>query len=413
MIRAGAAILGFGLALVAPAFAAAEDRYASPAGAGPEPCKRAEPCSLTTALSGTGAGAGDRVLLRAGTYLPAASVLVNRALTVEPSPTPARPRIQLGPGIEFRVANAAAVVRGLDFIGPAVNTGTQLVDLNGGTLERAVLIGTGTDYRAARVANDATIRDSVITASGVDARGVVTGGSGALLRNLTVFAGAAAIDVDDAEGGNQAAVIRNTIATGLPDIRVSEGLGGNVTAIVDHSNYDVLTPSGGAAVTETFNQTATPILVNPASGDYRQVPGSPTINAGTSNGSPAPGGLDLARTARLQGPAPDIGAYEYDQVGPDTSISEPPPRTVRTRKTKAAVAIGFVSSEPASAFLCSLDGGPVGPCTSPYIAKVPRGKHALFVFAFDALGNHDSSPAVAKWKVKRQKKKKAPKEPSG
>ncbi len=403
-IRPGAALAGLVFALVVPAGANAEDRYAAPSGSGPEPCVRAAPCSLTSALTGTGAGTGDRVLVRAGTYVPAASIVVTHALTVEPSPAPTRPLFQLAPGIVFSVSNAGAVVRGIDIVGAAVPAGSELVDLNGGTLERVALSATGGDHRAALVRNGGTIRDSVISAVGPDARGVVTGGSGGLLRNLTVSASAAAIHVDDAAGADQASTIVNTIAMGAPDVAASEG-GGSVNAVLDHSNYQQLSTTGGANVEESATVSAPALLAAPAAGNFHQLPGSPTVNAGTSQGEPPPGGRDLDRAHRLQGPAPDIGAYEFDQIGPDTAISERPRRTVRTEKKKATVAIEFVSSEPGSAFLCSLDGGPIAACTSPYIARVGKGKHALFVFSFDALGNRDSSPAVAKWKVKRKKKK--------
>ena len=404
-IRSLAAMASLAVALSAPAVATAEDRYAAPSGSGPEPCVRAAPCSLTSALTGTGAGTGDRVLVRAGTYVPAASIFLSSALTVEPSPAPSRPLFQLAPGVVFSVSNAAAVVRDIDIVGAAVPAGSELVDLNGGTLERVAISATGSDHRAALVRNGGTIRDSVVSATGPGARGVVTGGSGGLLRNLTAFASEAAIHVDEAAGANQASTIVNTIAMGAPDIAVSEG-GGSVNAVLDHSNYQQLSVTGGASVQESATVSAPASLAAPAAGNFHQLPGSPTVNAGTSQGEPLPGGRDLDRAHRLQGPAPDIGAYEFDQIGPDTAISERPRRTVRTKKKKATVAIEFVSSEPGSAFLCSLDGGAIGPCTSPYVARVGKGKHALFVFSFDALGNRDSSPAVAKWKVKRKKKKK-------
>ncbi len=77
-----------------------------------------------------------------------------------------------------------------------------------------------------------------------------------------------------------------------------------VSAAVSHSCL------GTAAVGEG-NIVADPLFVNAAEGDLRLRLDSPCINTGASDGAPA---ADILGTARPQGPACDMGAYEYPYV---------------------------------------------------------------------------------------------------
>ena len=87
------------------------------------------------------------------------------------------------------------------------------------------------------------------------------------------------------------------------------------------------------------------------------------------------------------------------EPNPETSITTHPKR--KTRKTKAKFA--FTSSVPGSTFECSRDGKPFGPCTSPTGFKVKRGKHTFAARARGPLGNADSTPATAAWRVKKKR----------
>jgi len=49
--------------------------------------------------------------------------------------------------------------------------------------------------------------------------------------------------------------------------------------------------------------------------------------------------------------------------------------------------------------------GSAKPCTSPLTLKrLKKGKHTFSVFATDAAGNLDPTPATGKFKVKRRKR---------
>ena len=87
-----------------------------------------------------------------------------------------------------------------------------------------------------------------------------------------------------------------------------------------------------------------------------------------------------------------------DTTAPDTTITRRPTyRHPRHSRFKA------VSSEAGSTFRCRVDGGPVQPC-GPKIDYVglKKGKHTLVVYAVDAAGNADATPASATWKVWRR-----------
>jgi subtilisin-like proprotein convertase family protein len=96
-------------------------------------------------------------------------------------------------------------------------------------------------------------------------------------------------------------------------------------------------------------------------------------------------------------PAPEESA---DTSAPDTTITQQPKD--KTKKTSATFA--FASTEPGSTFQCAVDGQSLKvPCTSPYTAKVKKGKHTFQVRAVDSAGNADSTPASDAWKVKKKK----------
>jgi hypothetical protein len=86
---------------------------------------------------------------------------------------------------------------------------------------------------------------------------------------------------------------------------------------------------------------------------------------------------------------------------PETAITKAPPR--KTFKPKVTFAFG--SSKPGSTFECSLDDKAFRACESPLKLRVKPGAHVLAVRAVDPAGTADASPAEAKFKVKKRKKK--------
>ena len=112
----------------------------------------------------------------------------------------------------------------------------------------------------------------------------------------------------------------------------------------------------------------------------------------------SPGNHTIAvRATDLAGntdPTPASYSWTLDTTAPETTFSstEPDP----TNDTTADFT--FTSTESGSTFVCSLDGAPSGPCTSPYATpSLSPGQHTLAVKATDLAGNSDPSPASYSW----------------
>lgn len=94
-------------------------------------------------------------------------------------------------------------------------------------------------------------------------------------------------------------------------------------------------------------------------------------------------------------PSPATQTWTVDLTPPDTEITEAPSGTIFA----ASVSISFRANEDAT-FTCSLDGGPMMPCTSPFSAtNLALGPHTFAVRATDAAGHDDPTPATASWIV--------------
>jgi hypothetical protein len=100
----------------------------------------------------------------------------------------------------------------------------------------------------------------------------------------------------------------------LLDFRCEPG-----TIAIDHSLFNTRSPlpaAPGANVitTGTGNRSGDPRFTDPIRNDYHLLPGSPAIDAGVVDAAAAPSDLD--RHARLQGSAPDLGAFETTAAPP-------------------------------------------------------------------------------------------------
>lgn len=95
-------------------------------------------------------------------------------------------------------------------------------------------------------------------------------------------------------------------------------------------------------------------------------------------------------------PSPATRTWIVDLTPPDTTITSGPTGTVAA--TSAAFA--FTSNEMNVTYTCSLDGGAMMPCTSPYSAmNLAQGAHTFAVAATDAVGHTDPTPATRSWTV--------------
>ena len=68
----------------------------------------------------------------------------------------------------------------------------------------------------------------------------------------------------------------------------------------------------------------------------------------------------------------------------------------------------FASTETGSTFRCKVDAAKPVSCAAPFkvkTGKLKTGRHTFSVFAVDAAGNADTTPATKKFSVTAPKKK--------
>ncbi|HEV7400819.1 MAG TPA: hypothetical protein VGN84_11195 [Solirubrobacterales bacterium] len=121
-----------------------------------------------------------------------------------------------------------------------------------------------------------------------------------------------------------------------------------------------------------------------------------------SSGEAAMGSFQIDVSMRAPVPAPSSSGGSAppsppaaDTTPPDTTIS----KSVLKRLPPILV-FRFHSSETGSTFRCKLDKSPIAACpSSRRFGHLEPGPHVLKVFAVDATGNKDSSPAIARFSV--------------
>jgi Ca2+-binding RTX toxin-like protein len=101
-------------------------------------------------------------------------------------------------------------------------------------------------------------------------------------------------------------------------------------------------------------------------------------------------------------PPPPVVKPPRDRQPPRTRLASHPRALLLTVKRWRQVAFRFASSEAASSFRCRLDRTPYRSCTSPRIYRVKAGRHTFRVFAIDAAGNRDRTPALFSFRLRRR-----------
>src|ERR1700733_10171606 len=93
-----------------------------------------------------------------------------------------------------------------------------------------------------------------------------------------------------------------------------------------------------------------------------------------------------------------------DRTPPRTKLLRHPARTLRVLAGKRTPAVfRFVANEAGSPSKCKLARKPYASCHSPRKYRVPAGRHVFRLFAIDAAGNRDRTPAVFSFRVVRAK----------
>lgn len=331
--------------LLALAFAPASDgaqRFASPAGTGTT-CEPASPCALSEAIEN--AQTDDEVVVTAGSYsLPTNATVPFGAEDVHVHGDFGGPMPRITgsfTGSLIQLGGTGGRLSYLDLVndyGSAVAVGASCP--NGGRIERVRATAIGPGGIGIYQFEDCVVRDSLARAVGSKAVGLASYGQNGLpgvARNVTAIAtGDESVGVQGgttilAGAQSHKVELQNTIASGEgADLTAFANAVYQVatTISVSTSNYDdVETDPGASIVDGGGNQTAAPLFLNAAAGDFREAAGSPTIDAGSAGDL---GALDPDGIARILGPAPDIGAFELVPAVP----SPAPPGTLRSLSVK-------------------------------------------------------------------------------
>ncbi|HVV90677.1 MAG TPA: calcium-binding protein, partial [Solirubrobacterales bacterium] len=182
-------------------------------------------------------------------------------------------------------------------------------------------------------------------------------------------------DTYRALGGNDT-ILANS---GTRDRVIDCGEGSEDTAVIDLAAVGDPAPIGCERVREgAANEFQTEI--------EQPVPAPVTPPATTAPATPP--------TTTEQPPKP-----KPDRTPPRTRLLRHPAKVVRVGPHRAAaVAFRFAASE-SSRFECKLDARPYRRCHSPLRARLRPGRHAFRVFAIDAAGNRDKTPALFRFRV--------------
>ena len=268
---------------------------------------------------------GDKVVLLPGTYAVGTDPLQpNDAISIGGRRKGPRPAI---------VGSDTGINRVVD---PNVD-GVRLHDVKvrGGAISTVAFVGVSERVEAVGpfigCGRAEVIRDSVCVSTGSFGHAVswAAGCGGPItlprmrLRNVTAIAlGASGTGINTEVNGGCDILIegRNVIATGpLRDLYAAADAMPNSRAEINltYSAFDTVAKSGANAFATPAgtneNITAAPVLTNPAGGDYGQLPGSPTIDAGTRNDPhDLLGKSDLDGGRSIVGGRVDIGADEFD-----------------------------------------------------------------------------------------------------
>lgn len=310
-LAAAGVVLALLLASAVPASAAT--RLAAPGAIGANPCNPT-PCGLALAVSG--ANDGDQVTLAPGTYSVAGDLVIAKAIEVGGTPG-ATTSIVTEEGV--RVESFAALLHDVR-LSLAEPTMHYALSQEAGTVERVYADGTN---GLACSMESGVMRDSACF-EGLMVNSGEPGDHEVILRNVTAdpvgfgaFGGGKLI----ASAVNVMALPSSSPSSSKSGVLMNVSAGSSAAVTLTNSNFNSVdtTLSSGSDFTYTApgtngNQTAPPLLANQAAGDFRQLAGSPTIDAGVPEALIDP--FDLAGAPRVQGPCGvtpvvDVGAYEF------------------------------------------------------------------------------------------------------
>jgi hypothetical protein len=332
-------------ALAVPGVANAAPRFVTTTGTSGNNCQTiATACDLATAIHGTGGNVpndGDEVIVEPGNYSLAGPVSVGASnLNIHGALDQPRPVINETSTGEIQVFFGGSISY-LDF---ESSGNAPALGFSGAVAERLFLRGSWGGGAVCQC--EGIVRDSVIVATGGGiALGIVSNGGAASgeYRNVTAWSTNMSGPAIEIERTGALATLAfdayNTVArtvAGGTDV-VADGQGTSIT--FHHSNYGTSAQNSSGVVQDAPSdphQTAAPQFANAGAGDFSELAGSPTIDAGLND--PLNGPTDYAGNARTLGAATDIGAFEFvppaPPANPTTMLPAPTPLAPVAKKCK-------------------------------------------------------------------------------
>jgi hypothetical protein len=101
-------------------------------------------------------------------------------------------------------------------------------------------------------------------------------------------------------------------------------------------------------------------------------------------------------------PPPPPPKPKPDRTPPATRLRHHPPALLLATGPRRRASFAFTASERGSSFRCKLDRRPWRSCRSPRAYLLTPGRHTFRVFAIDAAGNRDRTPALSQFTVRRR-----------
>jgi hypothetical protein len=320
---------------------AAVSRYASPNGSG-NACTQAAPCSLPTAIDGAGSVDDVFVVADQGDYRLGGGINIGTGIHLHG--LNGRPRLIFSDG---GLRMKAGTADGLYVEGDSAATAFAL-DSSAASADR-MIAKSGANGNACYL-NGATLTNSVCWAGSSNDFAIETDGSNTLRNDTAIGGTGAAIKAFGRSGcGCSAATdtVVNVIArstAGGPDLEVTSDGNVSMTINVSYSNYLTTRMNGAGAPAQTLvnggatNQTAAPVFVDPANGNFHEAGGSPTIDGGLND--PANGSADLDGDPRFAGGKTDIGADEVVPAAPAFAGVVLKSQTVNVKGSSAPIKVG-------------------------------------------------------------------------
>jgi hypothetical protein len=292
---------------------------------------------------------------------------------------------------------------------------------------RRVRVVNAKNYGVIVTRGSATVENSVLgTVDGIGFYVSASADNGSIVANhitaVDTGSSSPAMEIQKTSGsGNASLTVSNSILRGFSSgykVVAAAGPGiGVATLIGRYSNFPKAGVAAGVVDVATGNVDVDPKLL----GNGSLPPSSPSVDAGDLAAGLTTDFLGALRPVDGNGDGiarRDQGAFEYqppprpvdecpvmamcafpppaDTTAPQTTIAKGPGKKLAKGKAK----FSFASSEAGSRFECKLDGKKVTACKSPKrYSGLKSGRHTFKVWATDAAGNKDPTPAKRRFQV--------------